>query len=186
MKAIELSYFIKEEKSLEVGIVHLNIEPKMPGSVSVIPIGVDLSPIEVPLLRTEKIKNYLEGGSFYWRLGLSSIQDTSFLNVPPVEEGREKYPFDVVVLYPAITRARIVPPVAEDLPEEFSLENVQASVDVTGDGRADALILEWCCDGEGFESARAIYEQGLDCIQCTLSMARTEAGWKRLHFAGGC
>jgi hypothetical protein len=70
----------------------------------------------------------------------------AFLTARPEAGHQGHRPFEVVVVYPASRRARLLAPesVAHDLPAPPA--TLWAAVDLTGDGKPDAAIFRFCCE----------------------------------------
>jgi len=78
------------------------------------------------------------------------VKAPAFFSARPDPRRRDDTPFDVIVVYPAQTQARLLAPAASatDLPRErgCSRRTLRAAVDLDGDGRADVTLFEFCCD----------------------------------------
>jgi len=82
---------------------------------------------------------------------LETIKDRRYFEARPVAHRGEEYPFDAVVLYPAVNRAHLLRADSWFLTDESPRKRTVAAIDLDDDGREDALIVEEFCfaDDEG-------------------------------------
>jgi hypothetical protein len=78
------------------------------------------------------------------------VKAPAFFSARPDPGRLDDTPFDVIVVYPAQTQARLLAPaaIAKGLPRErgCSKRTLRAAVDLDGDSRADVAMFEFCCD----------------------------------------
>ncbi len=117
---------------------------------TVIPLDTDISPLDLRIIKAEKVENpcnkRMPG---VWEVELEPITQKKFFEIEPLLNRADEYPFDVALIYPAVKAARQL---KKDqltnamLPKGIAINSVKAALDLTGDGKPEVVILEYCCD----------------------------------------
>jgi hypothetical protein len=115
----------------------------------VVPLKVNIAPIELKIVKAQKQKNPCEGRlPIPWEVELEPIQQKEFFDIEPIPKRAAESPFDVCVIYPAVTFAR---PIQRErltkdmLPKQVAMNTVAAAIDLTNDQKPDVFIIQYCC-----------------------------------------
>lgn len=124
-------------------------KPVVGEKVTVVPLDVDIAPLDLKIIKIKERKDCDEaGGSRWWEVELEPVKEKRFFEIAPAPNRAEEYPFDVCAIYPSVKSASQVP---RDmlrknmLPKGITLETVKGAVDLTNDGIPDLLLVEYCC-----------------------------------------
>lgn len=123
--------------------------PATAAKVTIVPLAVNISPLDLKILKVEKKENACEGLPAGWGVELEPIQLKEFFEIAPTADRAAEFPFDVAVLYPAVKYARQIKKehlARANLPKGVALNTVKAALDLTADGKPDVVIVEYCCD----------------------------------------
>jgi hypothetical protein len=119
------------------------------GAVTVIPLGFDISPLTLRIVKAKKTKDPCdEHLPPQWEIALEPIRQQEFFEVSPPSDRSAEFPFDVVVLYPAVKAARLLKNDQLDLktlPRGVVLKIVKAAIDLDEDNQPDVVLTEYCC-----------------------------------------
>lgn len=149
--------------------------------VTVIPLDVNIPPLELEIMKADKTANACEGLPPYWEVALERVKEKAFSDAAPPNRSAE-YPFDVCVIYPAV---KFVSPIKREnlsrsmLPRGVALSTVKAAIDLTGDGRPDVLIVEYCCGNPNRPTADCDYT-------CGKTFKKIGNEWKLLDRSSPC
>jgi hypothetical protein len=120
---------------------------KVGDAVLVLPLA-PLAPVTSKVARVQA-QPAIDAGGPTWVIDID-VTNRAFLEAKSRGERSDEVPFDVVVVFPAIEGARLVPrkTALADLPRaaSASASTLKAAVDLTGDGKADAALFEYCGD----------------------------------------
>lgn len=124
-------------------------KPIADSKVTVIPLEVNIAPFDWQIAKSEKKEFGCDDAKPYaWEVELKPFTQQEFFSIAPLPNRAQEYPFDVVVLYPAVEFARQLKKeqlTEQMLPKGTSLNAVKAAIDVTNDQKPDVLMLEYCC-----------------------------------------
>ena len=142
--------FLPPWKEVEITNVYgFNKKPVVGENVTVIPLDVDINPLELRIVKAEKKENPCdEQLPALWEVELEHINQKVFFNIPPRPKRAEQYPFDVIVIYPAIRFANQLRRASLSknmLPNGVAINTVKAAIDLTDDGKPDVLVVDYCC-----------------------------------------
>jgi hypothetical protein len=119
--------------------------PKHENMVTVIPLGVDISPIELRIIKVCPKEYPIEQKVYHYccEAELEPITQTEFLEYKKDDE----LPFDVLWIYPSVEFSL---PISRDkltdemLPEGVDRNTVTAAIDLTNDQKPDLLMVQYC------------------------------------------
>jgi hypothetical protein len=83
-----------------------------------------------------------------WEVELEPLTQKQVFDAPSPRERNPAYPFDVVVIYPAV---KIAHEMRKDqlnremLPRGVSINTVKAAIDLNDDRKPDVVVVEYCC-----------------------------------------
>jgi hypothetical protein len=100
--------------------------------VSVIPLDVNIPPLELRIIKTEPKKNPCDDHlPSWWEVQLESIQLTDFFAIAPIPGRSATFPFDVCLLYPPVQSARQIKKellTSDMLPTGVVIDAVRAAI----------------------------------------------------------
>jgi hypothetical protein len=138
-------------KEITIPTLGFKRRPAVGDRVTVIPLDSGISPLDLRIIKTEKKEDACdERLPAYWEVELEPIKLKKFFDFEPNPDRAAEYPFDVVVIYPAvkvarqISKARLTKGV---LPGGVSIDTTKAAIDLTNDGKPDVVVIEYCCEG---------------------------------------
>jgi hypothetical protein len=151
--------------------------------VSVIPLDVNIPPLELRIIKTEPKKNpcddHLPG---WWEVQLESIQLTDFFAIAPIPGRSATFPFDVCLLYPPVQSARQIKKellTSDMLPTGVVIDAVRAAIAITGDDKPDVVVLEYCCG----DTERPL--EACAC-RCRKTFKKTKGIWQLVRTSAPC
>jgi hypothetical protein len=133
----------------------LNLKQKLPANaeVSLVPLGAALSASTTRVTNVVAMENPCsESLPKRYETELAPITEAAWLKAvtaPDDKRFTENAPFDVCVIYPAVTAARALERSVFEkarLPKKVLLHHIVAALDVTGDEQPEVLLVEYCCD----------------------------------------
>jgi len=140
--------FVAPWSKVEVtNIFGFKTRPRNGVKATFIPLDVDLEAFTLKLTKSARQEGCER--DYFWDPDFEPITDKRFFDITGPSYRSGEYPFDVVMIYPAVASARQIPKSALTkvmLPKGVSARIVKAAVDVTGDGKPDIVITEYCCD----------------------------------------
>jgi hypothetical protein len=117
-------------------------------TVTIVPLRRDL-PLQELKVSAVKEQAAVDEYPASWVVDIEVSGKAFFAATPDAGRGDDS-PFDVLVISPAKTNARLLPSttVARDLPKGkgASARTLWAAVDLDGDGKVDAAIFRFCCE----------------------------------------
>lgn len=151
--------------------------------MTVIPLGVDLAPITVEIVKAEYGPSPCapELQPWTWSIRLAPVSSRGFFDAKPRTDRRDDVPFDVAVVYPTDNAARAIDArriPRSQLPPTATVENIFAAIDLRGDGRVDIVTLRYCCDG-------VTKATGCNYV-CSKTYERVGGRWRLIDSGGPC
>lgn len=128
---------------------------KAGGHVSILPIDPGLAPIKVMVTKVELLPegNQCTGEKPLWAMTGAPIKKRGILDAKPLRAPSGIVaPIWSMMVYPANPKARIVPAsrfAAQDIPASFAVGNIVVGVDLTGNGKPEAVMVKYCHDKQG-------------------------------------
>jgi hypothetical protein len=102
-------------------------------------------PLDLAVTRTTK-RDEIAEVAVWWEVDLEPTTAPWILTAQPQAGRAEEYPFDAIVIHPAVPGAHLVAPSAQrELPPGASLQTVTAAIDLDDDATADAFVCSYCC-----------------------------------------
>jgi hypothetical protein len=156
--------------------------PVVGSKVTIIPLDVDLEPFELRIIKLSKRKECDDPSlSSWWEVDLEPIKDRKIFEIAATPNRSVDYPFDVAAVYPAVSFAKQIDKThlkKEMLPRRVSISTVKAAIDLTNNGRPDALIVEHCCE-DSKRSAECNYT-------CGKTFKKIRGVWKLIDTSSPC
>jgi len=122
-----------------------------------------------------------------WNVSLTPITNEAYLKAPPGSERVSASPFDLLVLYPAVSGAKVLATgqlTKAQLPPGEYLHNVWAAVDLNDDGQPDGLHCSFFCKcPELVRGPKACDECDCD-YACSESYLMREGKWEVVSAVG--
>jgi hypothetical protein len=184
-KENEYSRMIKPFYEAEIGI-GLDKEPKIGEKVTVIPLQVNLEPFQLSITKTEKKEVPCTGErkEFYWNTDLEIVTNKEILEIDPIKNRAEEFPFDVAVIYPKVDFAKNIKnsELSKDmLPNKVAVNTVVAAIDLDNDGKPDLLETVFCCNNPS-----DTFNEKNDCYTCQKTFKKINNNWKETNFEKPC
>lgn len=155
-------------------------------AVTVIPLGIDLPPVQSRVLGAEKTPDPCSDAlPPWWEIQLAPLTQPEYVgavSAAPANEDPERYPFQVCVLYPANPQARALNPGALDvatLPAGTRLEQVVLALDLDADQAPDVVLIQACCDKPELPLKNCD-------LTCRKTWLRTGGQWKVIDAGTPC
>ena len=162
-----------------------NVQPRNGASVTIVPLEVDVAPIELKIMKVTRQRDECTGeGKISWSVELEKIRERSFWEQRAAAGRSEETPFGVLVIYPAITGARVIKRSSlrvELLPRGVKPATVNGAVDVNNDGKPDLLWVNDCCDAPTRAGSNSNCE-----LTCGRTYKRGSNGWKLVETFEPC
>ena len=125
-------------------------KPAAGEKVTVIPLDVDIAPLELRIVKVEKKENACsERLPAWWEVELEPINQRAFFEIAARPNRVQEFPFDVCIIYPSVKFARQIKGngfTKNLLPQGVSINTIKGAIDLTNDGTPDVLLVEYCCD----------------------------------------
>ena len=158
---------------VELSTVEFKTRPAAGSRVTVVPLGVPLAAMELKILKVTREMNECTAENF-WRADLEPLTRRDRLAAAPLRDRRPEYPFDALVIYPAVKTYRLLNTAAlapRTLPRGVTPKAVRAAVDLDGDDQPELLYVAYCCDSPTKPLAQCDY-------QCSKTYLKTRNAWK--------
>lgn len=157
--------------------------PVIGRKVTIVPLDVNIAAQDLTIVKIKKGASC--GGSDVkarWEVELEPIKQKEYFDMTPIANRRAEVPFDVAIIYPAVKSARQL--LRNDLkqsmlPKGVSLDTVKAAVDLTSDGAADVLLVEYCCGDPGKATGACDYT-------CGKTFRKVGNSWKLIDTSSPC
>jgi hypothetical protein len=165
-------------------VLEFKEKPIIGDKVTIIPLDVDIAPLELRIVKAEKKEDACdESLPGWWEVELETVRQRTFFEIAPRSNRSAEFPFDVCVIYPAVEFARQIKRdrlTKNMLPKGVATNTAIAAIDLTNDGMPDVLIVEYCC-GHPRKSA------GVECdYTCGKSFKKVGSTWKLIHTSTPC
>jgi hypothetical protein len=158
-------------------------KPVVGEKVTVIPLDVDIAPLELRIVKAEKKENACnERLPAWWEIELEPIKQREFFEIAARPNRRQDYPFDVCLIYPAVKFAHQVRRdrlTKSMLPRGVSVNTVEGAIDLTNDGIPDVLMVKNCCD----DPKKAVDECDYACGK---TFKKIRNAWKLIDTSRPC
>lgn len=158
---------------VELAALAFKTKPAAGASVTVVPLGVKLPPLDLKITKVAREMNQCTAENF-WQADLEPITRRDFRDAAPVTGRRPEYPFEVLVIYPAVKTYKLLeaPTLnARTLPRGITPKTVRAALDLDGDAQPELLYVHHCCDAPSKPLAQCDYE-------CSKTYQKTRGVWK--------
>ena len=136
-------------KRITITGVTLKTSPRVGDAVTVIALGSGIAPFELRILKAEHKQNPCdEALPAFWEVELEALTQKQMFDALSPRERNPAYPFDVVVIYPAVKIARQIGNDQLDremLPKGVPINTVKAAIDLNDDRKPDVVVVEYCC-----------------------------------------
>lgn len=179
----EDGWFLPPWKEVKItNLYGFKTKPVVGDRVTIIPLDVDIAPLELRIVKTEKREGCDEQSPPWWEVELELIKQKVFFDIAPRPKIAEQYPFDVCVIYPAVRFANQVRRASLSrtmLPTGIAIKTVKAAIDITDDGKPDVLVVDYCC-GNPRKSA-----EGCD-YTCGKTFKKIGNTWKLIDTSTPC
>lgn len=168
-----------------VNLNHVGFDkkPAVGERVTVVPLGVDIGPISLKILKvTEREDPCNESLPRYWEVELEKITRREFFEAKATRNRREDVPFDVCIIYPSVTFARQLKKerlTRGMIPRGVTPGTVTAAIDLTNDNKPDVLIAYYCCDDSRKPPEACDYT-------CGKIFKKVNRGWKLVEKLAPC
>ena len=156
-------------------------QPRAGSRVSFVPVDVDFGQFDLKLKRSVIQDGCDKSSPKWWSAEFEPVTDKRIFDIAPLPERSQEFPFDVVVIYPAVSSARQIPKSEirpEMLPGGVKLGVVKAAIDVTSDGAPDLVITKYCC-------ASAAKTTNCD-MTCGATYKRSGKKWLKIDTSKPC
>src|SRR5262245_37351747 len=109
-------------------------KPVVGKPVTVLTLGLDISPFDLRILKAAKQEDGCdESLPPWWEVEFEPVKQRRLFEVSPPPDRSTEYPFDVVMLYPAVKGAQLIKHAdlnARMLPKGVYLKTVKAAIDL--------------------------------------------------------
>lgn len=158
--------------------------PVIGDPVTVITLDSDIPAMSVGILRAQQPTKdpCTERPADYWEVELEPLKVQKFFEAPSPSNRSAAYPFDVVIIYPAVKAARQIRKnelKPQMLPKGAFIDTVKAAIDLNNDGKPDVVILEYCCSDTRKPA------EGCD-YTCSKTFKKVKNTWKLIDTSAPC
>lgn len=157
------------------------IQPRVGIRATFVPIDIDLEPFELKLQKSVVQDGCDKSSPKWWSAEFEELTDQRVIDITSLPGRNAEFPFDVVVIYPAVSAARQIPKPqlkADMLPKGVKLSIVKSAIDVSGDGMPDLVVTEYCC-------ANAAKSAECD-LTCGATYKRSGRSWEKVATSTPC
>jgi hypothetical protein len=147
-------------------------EPVVGQPATVLPL--DGGPALSLAVTTTKKRDDVPEIATWWEVELEPTTAPWILDAPAQAGRAGEFPFDAIVLYPAVPGATLVSPdTVQELPPDVLRPTITAAIDLDADGSADALTASYCC-GDGKPAVSCDYV-------CGATFRHRDGAWVTVH-----
>lgn len=181
----EITEGVVWRQSTGITIANVGFERKVTAgeTVTIIALGSGISALDLRIIKAELKANPCdESLPGLWEAELEAVTEKKFIGVPAPGNRRAEYPFDVVILYPAVKFSRQLKTEelkVATLPKGIYLNTIKAAIDLDDDRAPDIVIVSYCCN----DKKKTPGECDLTCGK-TFKKVRTL--WKLVDTAAPC
>ena len=157
-------------------------KPIVGSKVTIVPLDVDLAPFDLKIIRLTAQKTCYDSLPVWWEVDLEPVTARNVFEIAPTTNRSAEYPFDVAVIYPAVSRARQLARgrlTREMLPRGVAVSTVKAAIDLTNDQKPDVLIIEYCCGKPSQPPDACDYT-------CSKTFKKVGRAWTLIDTSGPC
>ncbi len=174
--------FLPPWTNVEVtNVFGFKIQPRVGIRATFVPVDIDLEPFELKLQKSVIQDGCDKSSPKWWSAEFEGLTDQRVIDIQALPGRNAEYPFDVVVIYPAVSSARQIPKSqlrADMLPPRLKLATVKSAIDVSGDGMPDLVVTEHCCTNDSKTD---------DCdLTCGATYKRSGKKWLKLDTSTPC
>ena len=157
--------------------------PTVGEKVTVIPLDVNIAPIELRIIETKRRARCGElDAPVWWEVELEPVKQKDFFEISSTPQRREEFPFDVSVIYPAVKFARQVKRhklTKGMFPQGIAINTVKGAIDLSNDGIPDVLLVEHCCGSPKKAAGECDYT-------CGKTFKKVRGTWKLVDTSAPC
>ena len=157
------------------------------GPATILPFDPALPPATVPIQKMGPYEKQECDGrmSKYRNAEFADVPGEAYLAyVQPDKLRGAAFAGRTLMVHPARPRAKTLPKqsVAQsDMPKGFPLATLEAAFDLSGDGFAEAIRVDYCCYNPAFDDAQCLKAGGkAGGSKCFALYRKTKAGWRRV------
>lgn len=129
--------------------LHFDVQPRAGQEILVIPLRIPVAPFRLPIRNVEPQQFEACDGETIetiYHVETDDLPDPALRTLPALPGRRDEFPFDAAVLYPAVPKAKVVPPGQirlTQVPKGVLLSQITLALDLNGDGSPDLLIVTY-------------------------------------------
>lgn len=157
--------------------------PVVGQKVTVVTVGSGIPAFDLRIIKAQNRKNPCsERLPPEWEVELEPIKQKIFFDVSSPSDRRAEFPFDVVILYPAVKTAQQIrkPQLKlETLPRGVVVDTVKAAIDLNVDRKPDVVEMEYCCEQETKPAKECNYT-------CSKTFKKVKNVWKLVDTSAPC
>lgn len=166
--------------------ISLKNQPKIGEKVTAIPLNVNLESFQLSITKTERKEEACTGDKkeYYWNTEIEKLTNRSILEIEPLRNRADEYPFEVAIIYPSVNFAINIKNSelsTDTLPKKVSLNTVKAAIDLDNDKKPDLLEILFCCS-----NPTETWNENTDCYICQKSFKKVSGFWKLVNSATPC
>ena len=178
------SDFVPPWKEVQItNIFGFKRRPTVGEKVTVVPLDVDIAPIDLRITETKRGATCGElDSTVWWEVELELVRQSDFFQISSIPKRREEVPFDVAVIYPAVKFARQIKRdklTKNLLPPMVAINTVKGAIDLTNDRMPDVLLVEYCCGSAKKASDQCDYT-------CGKTFKKVKGTWKLIDTSAPC
>jgi hypothetical protein len=165
-----------------INVFEFKRRPAIGEKATVIPLGVDITPLSLRITKAEKKDGCDERIHGWWAVELEPITLKEFFDIEPLPNRGAETPFDVAIIYPAVKVARQIRDgelMKVMLPKGVPINTVKAAIDLTDDGKPDVVIVKYCCDDASKPASVCDYT-------CGKTFTKVRNTWKLIDTSAPC
>ena len=157
--------------------------PAVGDEVTVVTVDAPIPTFSLRILKaTPKQESCDERSPLSWEVELQPITQKTFFEASPPPERRPEFPFDVVIIYPAVKLARQIGNnqlKPEMLPRGVLIDTVEAAIDLNEDHRPDMVVVKYCCSTGKQMTENCNYE-------CGKTFKKAGNAWRLVNSSAPC
>ena len=158
-------------------------KPRVGAAVTVITLRSEFAPLDLRILKAEQKEDPCNASlPRLWEVELEPVTQREFFDVLPPTDRNDVYPFDVVIIYPAVKSARQIDRnqlKRATLPKRALINTVKAAIDLNVDRKPDVIVTAYCC----LAPTKPVNECDYTCGK---TFKRVGNSWKLVETSGPC